>query len=60
MHLGPDELLVAGKVELDGTLDYSAVGRAIDAVEKRMRAAVPEARLIFLEPDVYRETPPSR
>jgi cation diffusion facilitator family transporter len=57
MHLGPDDLLVAGKVEFDPSLDYESVARAIDEVESRMRAAVPEARLIFLEPDSYREPP---
>jgi cation diffusion facilitator family transporter len=57
LHLGPDELLVAAKVEFDGALDYAGVGDAIDAAEARMRAAVPSARLIFLEPDVYRSPP---
>jgi cation diffusion facilitator family transporter len=57
MHLGPDDLLVAAKVELDDALAYPAVGEAIDAAEERMRAAVPAARLIFIEPDVYRSPP---
>ena len=30
------------------------VARAIDTAEKRVRAAVPEARLIYLEPDLDR------
>jgi hypothetical protein len=30
------------------------LARCIDTVEARVRAAVPTARLIFLEPDVYR------
>ncbi len=61
MHLGPDDLLVAAKVELDPTLDYDGVGRSIDEVEARMRAAVPAARMIFIEPDVYRDptSPPT-
>jgi hypothetical protein len=29
------------------------VARSIDAVEAAIRAAVPAARLIYLEPDVY-------
>ena len=28
---------------------------AINAVERRMRAAVPEARIIYIEPDVLRD-----
>jgi hypothetical protein len=33
------------------------VARAIDAAEARIRAAVPEARLIYLEPDIRRPGP---
>jgi cation diffusion facilitator family transporter len=53
LHLGPDELLVAAKVELDSP-SVPDLTRAIDTVEARIRAAVPIARLIYLEPDVYR------
>jgi cation diffusion facilitator family transporter len=59
MHLGPEDLLVAAKVEFDGSLDYEAIGQAIDAVEVAMREAVPDARLIFIEPDSYRPPSPS-
>ncbi len=31
-----------------------AVADATDAVEAMLRAQVPSARLVFLEPDVYR------
>jgi divalent metal cation (Fe/Co/Zn/Cd) transporter len=53
-HLGPDELLVAAKVEFARHLDVAALARAIDEVERRVRGAVPEARLIYLEPDIAR------
>ena len=53
LHLGPDELLVATKVELDSP-SVPDLARAIDAVEARVRAAVPIARVIYVEPDVYR------
>jgi len=59
MHLGPDDLLAAGKVEFDPSLDYAELSQAIDAVEARMRAAVPQTRLIFLEPDSYQGPPPT-
>jgi cation diffusion facilitator family transporter len=53
MHLGPDELLVAAKLDLNApTVD--ALAQAIDVVEARVRAAVPIARVIYLEPDLYR------
>jgi divalent metal cation (Fe/Co/Zn/Cd) transporter len=53
LHLGPDELLVAAKVEIDSP-SVPDLARAIDAVEARIRAAVPIARVIYLEPDLYR------
>jgi cation diffusion facilitator family transporter len=52
LHLGPDELLVAAKVEIDAP-SVPDLARAIDAVEARVRAAVAIARVIYLEPDVY-------
>jgi divalent metal cation (Fe/Co/Zn/Cd) transporter len=53
MHLGPEELLVAAKLEIDAP-SVSDLARAIDAAEARVRAAVPIARVIYIEPDVYR------
>ncbi len=50
-HLGPDELLVAAKLELDGDLDFHAVCAAIDRAEAAVREAEPSARVIYLEPD---------
>ena len=54
-HLGPDELLVAAKLEFDPTLTFAELSAAIDAAEVRARAAVPTAKLIYIEPDVYRD-----
>ena len=56
MHLGPEEILVAAKVELTPT-DLEGVARGIDAIEARVRAAVPEATTIYLEPDLRRRDP---
>ena len=53
LHLGPEELLVGAKVELDADLDLPGVSAAIDDTEQRLRAAVPMARVVYLEPDVY-------
>ena len=54
MHLGPDDLLVAAKIEMTPGLDVAGVAAGIDRAEARVRAAVPAARLVFLEPDLYR------
>ena len=53
MHLGPEELLVAAKIGVDAGESAAEVARAIDAAERRVRAAVPIARVIYLEPDIY-------
>lgn len=53
-HLGPDELLVAAKLEFDPSLSFAELSSAIDAAERRARAVVPTAKLIYIEPDVYR------
>lgn len=52
-HLGPDELLVAGKVQLARTMTFGEVADAIDGAERAVRDAVPAARVIYLEPDTY-------
>jgi cation diffusion facilitator family transporter len=57
MYLGPEELLVAMKIAVQHDDTALEVARAIDDAEARIRAAVPEARLIYLEPDVRRVGP---
>ena len=53
-HLGPDEILVGAKVEFDHGLSFPEVAGAIDAAEAAVRAAVPEATVIYVEPDLAR------
>jgi len=57
LHTGPDEVMVAAKIAVGGTDTAVQVAEAIDAAEARIRAAVPEARWIYLEPDIDRTTP---
>ncbi len=54
MHLGPEELLVAAKVATPRGVPSDVVSARVDAAEERVRAAVPSARLIYVEPDVLR------
>ncbi len=51
-HLGPDDLLVVGKITVDPDAETADTAALIDRAEAAVRASVPEARLIFLEPDV--------
>lgn len=56
MHLGPDEVLVAAKLAMPAAATLADVATAIDDAEARVRAAVPAARVIYLEPDLDRGT----
>jgi cation diffusion facilitator family transporter len=53
-YLSPDELLVGAKIALAPDTDLATVAAAIDAAELAVRAAVPAATLIYLEPDLDR------
>lgn len=59
-YIGPEELLVAAKIAMAPGLPVEAVARAIDAAEARIRAAVPDARMIYLEPDLDRQAAAER
>lgn len=54
LHLGPEELLVAAKIAVGAQESAASVAEAIDEAERRVRAAVPIARVIYLEPDIDR------
>jgi divalent metal cation (Fe/Co/Zn/Cd) transporter len=54
LHVGPDELLVAAKIAVGRRDTAAQVAEAIDAAEQRLRAAVPSATYVFLEPDIDR------
>ena len=54
VHISPDSILVAAKIAVRGTDTAAQVAAGIDAAERRVRAAVPIAETIYLEPDIYR------
>lgn len=53
-YLGPDELLLAAKIAISPGAGALQIAAAIDAAEARVRAAVPQTRVIYLEPDIDR------
>jgi cation diffusion facilitator family transporter len=59
LHVGPDELLVAAKIAVGRRDTATEVAEAIDAAEQRLRAAVPSATYVFLEPDIDRSPLPA-
>jgi cation diffusion facilitator family transporter len=52
LHLGPEELLVAAKIAVAPATSAADVAGMINSAEARIRAAVPIARVIYLEPDI--------
>ena len=54
LYLGPDELMVAAKIALSADKPLREAADDIDAIEARIREALPIARVIYIEPDVYR------
>jgi cation diffusion facilitator family transporter len=55
LYLGPDELLVAAKLGFTADQKVLEIAAATNVIEQRIRAAVPSARVIYIEPDVYIE-----
>jgi len=53
LHTGPDELLVAAKFSPIEGSSAREIADGINSAEAAIRAAVPTARWIFLEPDIF-------
>jgi divalent metal cation (Fe/Co/Zn/Cd) transporter len=56
VHTGPDSVLVAAKVAVRESDSAAQISAGIDTAERRVRTAVPIAKTIYLEPDIYRPT----
>ena len=56
LYLGPEELMVAAKFAVAPKATAAEVAKVIDAAEVRIRSAVPAARVIYLEPDILRDS----
>ena len=50
MQLAPDQVLVMLSIEFDDALTTVRIEEAVDALERRLRAARPEVHLIFVKP----------
>jgi cation diffusion facilitator family transporter len=58
-HIGPEELLVGAKIELIPDLSVAEAAEAVDRVEASVRRAVPIARVMYVEPDIFRTSVPN-
>jgi cation diffusion facilitator family transporter len=56
-HLSPDDLLVAIKVDFDPGMSAAEAGEVINDCEARIRAAVPIATHIYVEPAAASDAP---
>jgi len=56
LYLGPDELLVAAKLGFAADMSLPQIAHAVDAAEAAVRQVVPAVDLIYLGPDLYRQT----
>ncbi|MEI7630133.1 MAG: cation diffusion facilitator family transporter [Actinomycetes bacterium] len=54
VHVGPDELLIGAKITISHSETAAGIAAGIDEAERGLRAAVPTARYVFLEPDLDR------
>jgi cation diffusion facilitator family transporter len=54
VHMAPDSVLVAAKVAVRENDSAEQITTGINTAERRVRAAVPIATTIYLEPDIYR------
>ena len=54
LYLGPEELLVAAKIAVPRSERAHELAAHIDEAESRIREALPIARVIYIEPDIYR------
>lgn len=57
-HLGPDEILVAARIEYSSDFTADELVAAINATEDAIRSAAPAATVIYLEPDLVRADHP--
>jgi cation diffusion facilitator family transporter len=56
LYLGPEELMVAAKIAVPRSERADEVAAHINEAEARIREAVPIARVIYIEPDIYHPT----
>jgi divalent metal cation (Fe/Co/Zn/Cd) transporter len=54
LHIGPDDVLVAAKIDVDPSISIPELARAIDEAEVRVRSVTPFNVIIHIEPDIKR------
>lgn len=57
LHLGPEEILLAVKIEFNRDLSVTQLALAINDAELRARNAVKQRLVIYIEPDIMNSSP---
>jgi len=55
LQLGPEDILLAAKIEFDHRLTTREISNLINAMESEIRQVFPSVRKIYIEPDVYKD-----
>lgn len=55
LYLGPEELMVGAKISVGPDRRVRELSFMINQAERAVRAAVPHAKVIYIEPDVWRD-----
>lgn len=53
LHLAPEEILVAAKIEFKSTLTFEQLTQEVDAIETAIRNDIEDVRLIYIEPAIF-------
>ncbi|MHA3683408.1 cation diffusion facilitator family transporter [Leucobacter sp. HY1910] len=53
LYLSPDEFMVGAKIDVNASATMHEVSAIVNLAERRVRKAVPAAKVIYLEPDIY-------
>lgn len=54
LHLGPEDILLAVKLEFNERLNAREISNLINGFERDIRQRYPQIRRIFIEPDIFR------
>jgi len=55
LQLGPDDILLAAKIEFDHRLTIREISNLINGIESEIRHDHPEIKKIYIEPDIFTE-----
>jgi divalent metal cation (Fe/Co/Zn/Cd) transporter len=55
MQIGPEDILVAARLELVDELSIPSVERVMDELQRDVRGAVPTVQQVFIDPTPTRE-----